>query len=77
MAILTDEHFVGRFAEQVADIVETKRRLVKLETDAVMLTKKVQLLEEKVELLESDADKREQYTRRPNLWFSGIDKAVN
>ena len=43
----------------------------------ICFTKKVQSPEEKVELLETEADKREQYTRRPNLQFSGIAEAVN
>ena len=41
-----------------------------------MFHQKVQSLEEKADLLETEANKREQYTRRPNLRFSGIAEAV-
>ena len=37
--------------------------------------KRIRCLEQKVNVLEAEADRREQYSRRPNLLFQGIPEA--
>ena len=79
MDILRDESFIANFAEQIADVVAQKLnvRLENMERVTAALTTKIRTLEEKVETLEVEADRREQYTRRPNLRISGIPETTN
>ena len=69
MEILKDETFVANFAEQIDDVVAQKLnvRLENMDRVTAALITKIRTLEEKVETLEAEADRREQYTRRPNL----------
>ena len=80
MEILKDETFVANFAEQIADVVVAQKlnvRLENMERETAALTTKIRTLEEKVETLEAETDRREQYTRRPNLRISGIPETTN
>ena len=79
MDILKDETFVANFAEQIAEVVAHKLNVLLENTERVTaaLTTQIRTLEEKVETLEAETDRREQYTRRPNLRISGIPETTN
>ena len=79
MEILKDDSFIANFAVQIADVVAQKLnvRLENMERVTAALATKIRTLEEKVETLEAEADRREQYTCRPNLRISGIPETTN
>ena len=52
-------------------------RIENIERVTAALTTKIRTLQEKVDTLEAEADRREQYTRRPNLRISGIPETTN